>query len=344
MKLKKFLAFALMAATALNFTACSDDDDDDVDPKNEEQTNEPKDDDNTDKPNSDSDITITLDQTSLTLEAGSEAIMLHATVSPEGTTVTWSSSNAEVASVTSGVVVPINAGTATITATAGTATAKCEVTVTAKATPPSNEDHKAILLSGSEYYIMIMGATAVEELGSKVKYSFAPNDVNKIMYWWNGGSAGTCSGLNAFNYSDGWEYMISGSGWCANGLFIKQIETEGEYEYASKMSETINADIENYYFGYSVKRTKAATDQKINFVTANDKNNGGEKLYEIKLDNVPADGEWHSYTIKIADTSAEFGKFDVDPGEDGVVGINILTYNVGEGQELQIDNVCIFKK
>ena len=292
MKLKKFLAFALMAATALNFTACSDDDDDDVDPKNEEQTNEPKDDDNTDKPNSDSDITITLDQTSLTLEAGSEAIMLHATVSPEGTTVTWSSSNAEVASVTSGVVVPINAGTATITATAGTATAKCEVTVTAKATPPSNEDHKAILLSGSEYYIMIMGGTAVAELGSKVKCSFAPNGTSKNLWWWNNNntSAGTCSGLNAFNYSDGWEYVIAGNDWCANGLAISKTETEGEYEYASIMSETINADIENYYFGYSVKRTKAATDQKLNFVTANDKNNGDEKSYEIKLDNVPADG------------------------------------------------------
>ena len=79
---------------------------------------------------------ISLNQTSVTLEAGNQA-KLSVTYNPSNTTeskdVTWTSSNPSVATVdTSGVVTAKAAGSATITAKVGTKTASCAVTVKAK--------------------------------------------------------------------------------------------------------------------------------------------------------------------------------------------------------------------
>ena len=75
---------------------------------------------------------VTLDNTSLTLLLGGSATLI-ATVSPGNATnktVTWSSSNASVASVDgNGKVTAVKIGSATITATAGGQSATCEVTV-----------------------------------------------------------------------------------------------------------------------------------------------------------------------------------------------------------------------
>ena len=74
---------------------------------------------------------ITLNKTELTLEIGGSET-LSATVLPETATdktVTWESSNKEVATVENGVVTAVGAGRATITAKAGDQTATCVVTV-----------------------------------------------------------------------------------------------------------------------------------------------------------------------------------------------------------------------
>lgn len=77
--------------------------------------------------------TITLDKTVLALKTTLKQ-QLTATVSPAGTSVSWSSSNAAVATVAAdGMVSAIAEGSATITAKAGRASADCLVTVTAKA-------------------------------------------------------------------------------------------------------------------------------------------------------------------------------------------------------------------
>ena len=82
---------------------------------------------------------VTLNKTSLTLtEGGSETLV--ATVNPSNatdTSVSWSSSDATVASVdVSGKVTALKAGTATITVTTtdGGKTASCAVTVNANST------------------------------------------------------------------------------------------------------------------------------------------------------------------------------------------------------------------
>ena len=76
--------------------------------------------------------TITLDRTELALTKG-ETATLTATVMPEDAsdkTVTWVSSNEEVATVKDGIVKAVGDGTVTITATAGAKSATCDVTVT----------------------------------------------------------------------------------------------------------------------------------------------------------------------------------------------------------------------
>ena len=62
---------------------------------------------------------------------------LTATVTPDNATdktVTWTSSDSTVATVSDGTVKAVKAGTATITAKAGEKTATCTVTVEAKTT------------------------------------------------------------------------------------------------------------------------------------------------------------------------------------------------------------------
>lgn len=75
---------------------------------------------------------ITLDKAELTLVEGEDAT-LTTTVTPDNATdktITWSTSNAEVATVVDGKVTAIKEGTATITAKAGEKEAACKVTVT----------------------------------------------------------------------------------------------------------------------------------------------------------------------------------------------------------------------
>lgn len=75
---------------------------------------------------------VTLNKTEITLDVGGTET-LAATVLPENATdktVTWETSNAEVATVANGVVTAVAKGEATITAKAGEKSATCKVTVT----------------------------------------------------------------------------------------------------------------------------------------------------------------------------------------------------------------------
>jgi uncharacterized protein YjdB len=87
---------------------------------------------------------VTLNKTSLTLEAG-ESETLTAAVAPSNTTdktVTWKSSDETVATVQGGVVTAVGAGTATITvSTTNVKTATCVVTVPAATTGDEGDDN-----------------------------------------------------------------------------------------------------------------------------------------------------------------------------------------------------------
>lgn len=120
---------------------------------------------------------ITLSQTSLSLKTGDTAT-LTATVLPEDATdkaVTWSTSNASVATVENGTVTAKAAGTATITAKAGEFTASCTVTVTNPA--PATIEATGVTLSASSLSLEI-GKTAT------LTATVAPaNATNKTVAW-----------------------------------------------------------------------------------------------------------------------------------------------------------------
>ncbi len=89
---------------------------------------------------------ITLDKTTATVEEGA-TVALTATVTPENATdktVTWSTSNEAIATVSGGVVTGVKAGEVTITAKAGDKSATCTVTVTAKQSTEDPEDPIAV--------------------------------------------------------------------------------------------------------------------------------------------------------------------------------------------------------
>ena len=74
---------------------------------------------------------VVLSQSAATVIEG-DTLTLTATVNPnnaDDTTVTWKSSDTDVAIVNNGVVIALTPGTVTITATAGGKTATCEITV-----------------------------------------------------------------------------------------------------------------------------------------------------------------------------------------------------------------------
>ena len=84
---------------------------------------------------------VTLNKTTITINKGATET-LTATVSPSNATnqaVTWSSSNAAVATVTNGIVTGVAAGNATITVTTvdGSKTTSCAVTVEEQQVPPT---------------------------------------------------------------------------------------------------------------------------------------------------------------------------------------------------------------
>ncbi len=91
---------------------------------------------------------ISLSRTSLSLAVG-DVYTLAATVEPSDATdsLTWKSSDTSIATVSSGKVTAVAAGTATITATSGSYSATCKVTVAAPAATSVTVDTSSVTLA-----------------------------------------------------------------------------------------------------------------------------------------------------------------------------------------------------
>ncbi|MBQ3673849.1 MAG: Ig-like domain-containing protein [Paludibacteraceae bacterium] len=201
MKANKFFAVALAALTLVGFNACKD---------NNNPVNP---------------TTLTLNESAITV-AKDATFLLTANM-----TVTWSTSNAAVASVSAtGMVTGIAAGNATITATsADNQTASCQVTVTdGGVTPPPVAGYADFAqLQGQEYFVFFLQGGATQYLGNKVVYNFGPNDHegqgSRWLYIWSGTfGAGTPVGSDPFDMTEGWTSLVQGGtgGWAGAGLCV----------------------------------------------------------------------------------------------------------------------------
>ena len=130
---------------------------------------------------------VTLDKTTLELTEGDEAT-LTATIAPENATdknVSWTSSDAAVATVKDGKVTAIKAGTATITVTTedGGKTAACSVTVAAKQEEPEDpEEPEGVSVEAVTLDITSL-ALAVGDEFTLVATVTPDNATNKAVTW-----------------------------------------------------------------------------------------------------------------------------------------------------------------
>ena len=122
---------------------------------------------------------ITLDKTTATVEEGA-TVTLTATVTPDNATdktVTWSTSNEAIATVSGGVVTGVKAGEVTITAKAGDKSATCTVTVTAATTEPEVVPVTGVTLNQTAVTLDI-------DQSITLKATVAPeNATNKAVTW-----------------------------------------------------------------------------------------------------------------------------------------------------------------
>ena len=179
---------------------------------------------------------ITLNKTAIELEEG-QTYQLSATVLPSNATdktVTWSSSNNSVASVTNasesgadgsvggvgGTVVAVQAGNATITASCGGKSASCTVTVTAK---PVVEVVDLGLPSGLKWRGWNVGASKPEEYGDYYAWGEKTTKTDYVWstYKWGTSSSGPFSrygddrqtDYSAYDYADDAARAVLGDGW-----------------------------------------------------------------------------------------------------------------------------------
>ena len=127
---------------------------------------------------------VKLDQEKLELTEGDTAT-LTATVSPDNAadkSVTWSSSDAEVASVSGGKVTALKPGTATITAKAGDKTAACAVTVVAKVVPVESVslDRETLNLTEGETATLKATVTPDDATDKTVKWSSSDKSIATV--------------------------------------------------------------------------------------------------------------------------------------------------------------------
>lgn len=124
---------------------------------------------------------VTLNKTTLSMDKGDEET-LTATVSPDKATdktVSWSSSDPSVATVTNGLVKALKAGETTITATAGGKTAVCRVVVTG---PAVTLDHSQLsVVAGSNIKFVLKATVSGKVTSDAITWSSSDTTVATVV-------------------------------------------------------------------------------------------------------------------------------------------------------------------
>ncbi len=280
---------------------------------------------------------ITLNEASLALETGEEETLV-ATLLPTGATgtVTWVSSNAEVATVENGKVTAVSPGTADVVAAIGSFQAKCVVTVT-KPRP-----NFAATLTGTEYYPIVLDGVTAGKLGTKIIADFRPDEAKKNLWLWDGTfTAGTPAGPNCFGEVEPWTSLIVGSvGWsgagfnCLDGTLLDKLVP-------------VTANPDKYYLHIGIK-SKSNTvyvfgldgQSGVKFAVGATAFNDNGTLIQ-PLADFDRDGEWQQIEIPMTTLKTNGLLYSV-----GATDKNVLWFLAGgiAGTTIDLDAVFIYKK
>lgn len=331
MKLRKFLAFSIMAAAAFSMTACDDDDDDD----NSTDTS--------DEVVSDGTVSISLDQSTASIAVG-ETLSLTPTVSgADASNIVWASSDETIATVESGVVTGVAEGTAIVTATIDDASAKCLVTVTASSDSNTSESDAASL-QGSDYYLFALDATSETYITDNVVADFRPDNENTFLYVWSETyEAGTASGKNFYGEAEEWTSLVVTSvGWSGFGICTYDMDK------VNKLADVYN-NASDYVFHIAIKSTDEAAHlfylnglSGAGYIAFGGDYTDGATTYS-KYDDITRDGEWNEYEIPMSYLFDQGLIYSDD--NSSISELNVLCGLSGgtAGVQLQYDAAFIYK-
>lgn len=280
---------------------------------------------------------ITLSETSLSFGVGDTAA-LKATLAPKGSTgtVTWTSSNEAVATVSSkGVVTALEMGTTTITATVETFTATCAVTITER----TNFTHS---LQGSAYFPIILDSVSANVIKNKIVADLRPDESTKFLYIWNGTfNPGTCTGPNAYGEVEDWMSLIVGTqGWSGGGFFVQNSDVLDKL-----------VDVTTHPADYYLHLVIRSRNQTVYLIGMDGQSNAkiaiGSTGFNDNGNITPAvadftrDGEWHELEIPMT-TFTNGGLLY----STGLTGKNVMWFLAGgvSGATMDLDAVFIYKK
>lgn len=194
-------------------------------------------------------------------------------------------------------------------------------------------DNAYACLNGSDYYVIVLGETYFQQIGSKVKVDFRPNDTDKFLYVWeNTYTAGTCSGPNVFGDVEDWTALVSGNvGWTGMGYCVPANLFEALIPVCLTPSE--------YVLHIAMKSQDDAVHE---FVMYDFK--GGEYKVQVGDENSPygfkRDGEWYEIEIPMTAWTNQGLLWSVPSKPENVLGI--LSGAVA-GKHLNLDACFIYK-
>ena len=224
---------------------------------------------------------IALDQTEVELTATVNTITLTPTFTPEDATntVTWTTSDANVATVVDGVVTAVLPGTATITVTSTldeNVSATCEVTVTYPETEVASEDY---INEGAQRTVVTYGENLIKN--GTFEY---PNP----FYGWKSGANGNCDSNNFNIVTDG------------DHKYLQAKESQGGgNSHSIKTAWSIETG-KTYVFGYRVKANSAGNSQ---YHVVSMTNTIGTETAKVSNDATPVTTEWSEVKYKFTNTN-----------------------------------------
>lgn len=291
-----------------------------------------------------SERTVTISQTTANLVIGGEdSVQLSATAS-DGGVITWTSSDASVASVENGLVkAGDTTGTAEIIATRGTASAKCTVTVTApedyyKLTPMENS--KVVADPGVWHYF------GDGSLGSQFGFEKAPVHMNDTV-------SGTLNiipnGTSQFfyyryqpNQVEIGEYYTLKVGVTVSenaDLRFASLRSDGETSADFTQLFTANEMQEIEYIGY--RNTSQPFSVRLNSPVEADKLTFTVKLISVEAHDGTNLPNYHTDVVEkpvinYTEIEQNTGKYDLaaKTNTDTMNNKSVWGYNVGSGSEL----------